>query len=266
MNWENLPWLIIEKIVYEAAEEAEYLVTHDANQWLMDIRSCADVCKNWREAILTSKTMFNVHREAAIHFGEERHGKDKTNKTGEHLVQEGFMRFATGLELMGDYEPGYVLDMLLENGEGNTIESFQVHTHNWKVEDCKSFVRLLKMSKPSYIEVKYALGNQQCALMFWSFLVNMVRSGKNQTDVELIEFNFFDARFNEFITWQFMSFIADPAAKTRKVGTIRFVFYDTMCYDETTAPTALCFQYTGLCADNFGDFMHKCQGTYTIET
>ena len=108
INWENLPWFIIEKIVYEAAEEAEYLCTHDENRWLMDIRSCADVCKSWKEAIFQSKKMFNVYREAAIHFGEEGHGSflETTNDTGELLVKEGYMRLATGLELMGDYEPG----------------------------------------------------------------------------------------------------------------------------------------------------------------
>ena len=264
MNWENLPWLIIEKVVYEAAEEPDCLKTHDANQWLMGIRSCADVCKSWRDAIFSSRKMFDVYREAAIHFGDEGHGKDKTNRTGQLLVEEGYMRLATGLELMGNYDPSYVLNMLLENAEGNTIESFQVHMHDWDVENCKAFVRLLKMSKPRWIEVGYALENQECAILFWSFLINMVRSGENQTDVELIEFNFSDSELSGNITWHFASFILDPAATTRKVGTIRFIFYDTTRYDEITAPPALCFQYTDLCADNFGDFLHKCQGMYKL--
>ena len=272
INWANLPWFIIEKIVYETAEEAEYLETDNTNQWLMDIRSCADVCKSWREAIFTSKTMFNVYREAAIHFGEEGHGSfpEKTNETGELLVKEGYMRLATGLELMGVYDPSYVLNMLLEHADCNTIESFVVHTHDWKVEDCKTFVRLLKMSKPRCIKVGYALDNQQCALMFWSFLINMVRSDENQTDVELIEFNFFGPEFIENITWHFISSIANlqwgwnNGATIRKVGKIRFIFYDTIHYDETTAPPALCFQFTDLCADNFGDFVNKCQGIYIL--
>ena len=266
MNWESLPWFIIEKIAYHTAEAPVLWVTPDSNQWLMGIRDCAAVCESWRAAILASD---KICKESVIHFGDDvRADGDAltTNDTAELLVKEGYMRFATHLDLIaGEFDTDYVLNLLLEYGEGNTIAGFKVCPMEWETENFNAFVRLLKMSTPRCIEVLYGIDNQQKALMFWSLLIDIIRSDGNC--IELIEFDLHGAEFDENINWQFVvdHVIANhPSAPVRKVGTIRLCFYDKFQYDETTAPSVLCFQYADLCADNLADFVNKCQGMLAV--
>ena len=267
MNWKSLPWMVVENIVYQTAEEADYLETTDANRWLMHIRKCAAVCNEWKEIIFNSKELFRVYEEAAIHFGEDGDGldhegyeRDKTNETGELLVREGYMRLAASLKLFGDHQPSARwLELLLDHAEGNTIDFFDVNAMEWNAEDFNKLVRLLTMSKPSYIEITYDLNNQNCAHLIWSFLIDTIKSpGEN---IELLKLDFHGSDFEDINR----RFIADHAVTNNLTGPVRSInvqisFYDIVRFDATTSPSEMCFIYNDVCAETYPDFVRQCQG------
>ena len=57
MDWERLPPIVLEKILYFAADHKEF-----TNLWLMSMEKFGRVCSYWKKVILSSKVLFPVEK------------------------------------------------------------------------------------------------------------------------------------------------------------------------------------------------------------
>ena len=65
MDWERLPPIVLEKILYFAADHEEF-----TNVWLMSMEKFGRVCSYWRKVILSSKTLFPLDK-SCLYYDED---------------------------------------------------------------------------------------------------------------------------------------------------------------------------------------------------
>ena len=178
MNWDTLPTLIIEKIVYYAAnseyEANSQLTAYKSNRWLLSLEKFGRVSDRWKSAILTSRKLFSDERNQLV-LDNQAYLFDMA----ETLISGGYFGLIRSLiivDITCPYRVKRILDSV-ENAENYaSLQEFEITIDsNWTLENVNSVMNILhRCPKITCIKIrlydKYKC-TQEWAVTLWELLL-----------------------------------------------------------------------------------------------
>ena len=168
MKWENLPFHILEKIVFYAGDKE--VANHKPHVWLTSIRNFTEVCTRWKEEIFSSKLLFPAER-ARLVWRYKHYCSFKYNEASD-LAESGFLRLVKRIEV----EDQDALESIRDNIEGNLLDEVVVWINQeWQVDDVNLLMEILVLCPVvKKIQIFIAIGDQEWAVKFWELLITTI--------------------------------------------------------------------------------------------
>ena len=168
MSWENLPFHILEKIVFYAADKE--VTNQKPHTWLTSIRNFTEVCTRWKEEIFSSKFLFPNEKSRLV-WRYKHYCPFKYNEASD-LADSGFLSLVKSI----DFEDQNALDSIRNNIEGNILDEIVVWINQeWQVDDVNLLMEIMALCPVvSKIQIFTAIGDQEWAIKFWELLLKAI--------------------------------------------------------------------------------------------
>ena len=206
MNWESLPYNIIEKIVYYAADKE----THEAflnlqeqrsimisdgddlnHKWLLFIRKLGLVCDGWRNSIFLSNKLFPLSR-SVVKFTS----RQETYYDAKAITRSGYFCMVKSLTI--DNCSLRDLRLIYNNAKDNSLVELNLFIDNtWNSESFDVLMDIISLStklSKFYIRFKmcvmkpsiFKLPNTYCqewAVKFWKLMLKTIHCNPLPKDI-----------------------------------------------------------------------------------
>ena len=241
MNWSNVAPIILEKVMFYAAQKekreqkkgitswSEYKEFYDRSTWLLTIEKFCRVSVHWKKVAFSSKILFPS--DESIHFDNE---NEKLGEEAKTLLKAGFLPMVKEVHI-GNPEAfqytGNVKETSLRSIEIVTFrrtyeDDMDEGTYvKWTGEDIRSMMDIVSKSPHSnWFTFSYHLQNQNDAVLFWQFLLKIIHCNSKPKTIYL-EIDTTDC--DRQIDWDFIK-----TSETSGTGSIESLIFQKSPIDQ----------------------------------
>ena len=263
MNWSNLTPIILEKIMFYAAqmevldepgrkitlydEESSEEFTH-CHSWLLTIEKFCRVSVHWKQVAFSSNILFPDDK--SIHFGN--HELEDEART---LLMAGFISVVKKLCIADSLAFKWI-----ENVTETSLRSIQIEARypKWSEDSIRSMMDIISKSpNASSFTLCYRLQSQNDALLLWQLLLKIIHCNSKPKTIYLSIDT--DNECEDQINWDFIK-----SSETSGIGSIEFLKFGEnfpleQLYADAISHISKNVEIYQLCVEITADFVGQIQ-------